>query len=53
MTRVRSTAALLVGVLFLIAGVVPKLQGQRLNAVMISLAVVWLAVAGAWRRRGL
>jgi hypothetical protein len=53
MTRVRSTAALVVGVLFIIAGFVPKLQGQRLNAVMLSLAVVWLGLAAAWRRRGL
>ena len=49
--RARTWIALLAALMFLVAALVPKLQGQGINRTMISLSILFLAISRIWRRR--
>ncbi|AHG88967.1 hypothetical protein J421_1430 [Gemmatirosa kalamazoonensis] len=49
--RARTWIALLAAVMFLVAALVPKLQGQGINRTMLYLAILFLAISRVWRRR--
>ena len=51
--RARTGIAFVAAVAFLVAALVPKLQGQGINRVMLSLALVFVVLFRVWSRRRL